>query len=78
MEKGYDIEKLKDSENYYTWIFTISNILALKDYSKYNESNNSTDDAAKKGACKAYLSVWRNIFMCIFVAAKHRKRFGLH
>lgn len=57
MEKSFNIEKLKGSENYHTWTFAIGNLLALKNYSQYIESDSSTDDAEKKLACKAILSL---------------------
>lgn len=70
MERGYDTEKLKGSDNYHTWAFAIRNILTLKGYEKYIENEAVTSDAAavkESGACKAILclSVDKHIYVHI-------------
>lgn len=72
MERGLDIEKLKGSENYHTWSFAIRNVLILKGYDSYIDSETVADaDKPKKSACKAILclSVDKHIFVHIQTCA---------
>lgn len=57
MEKGFDIAKLKGSQNYHTWSFAIKNVLALKGYEKCIVSATAETDATKLSASKAMLSL---------------------
>lgn len=68
MEKILQIEKLKGSENYHTWAFAVKNILILKGYETFIETETvAADDESKKSACKAILclSVEKHIYVHI-------------
>lgn len=58
MGKDLNIVKLKGSENYHTWNFAISNVLALRDLDEclLSGADEETDEAKQK-ECKAILSL---------------------
>lgn len=53
----FDIQKLKNSENYSTWCFAIKNVLALKGLEKCIIDQTTESDATKLSNCKAILSL---------------------
>lgn len=57
MERHFDIEKLKGSENYHTWSFAVKNVMELKECGKCIESANAETDVKKLSASKALLSL---------------------
>lgn len=55
--KDFDIEKLKGSENYHTWVFAIKNVIDYKGYTNCIVDPVTETDAKKVIACKALLSL---------------------
>lgn len=76
VERGFEQEKLKGSENYHTWAYAIRELLALKGYEKYIESEVVDADGVTTGrAAKAVLSlsVEKKIFVHIQGCTSARK-----
>lgn len=68
MGKDFDIEKLKGNENYHTWCFAVSNVLAYKGLEKcIVEGDDTEKNAEKMKNSKAILalSVETSIFVHI-------------
>lgn len=57
MSKEFDIEKLKGSENFHTWLFTIKNVIDYKGYSGCITDPVTEENQKKLTACKALLSL---------------------
>lgn len=57
MDKSYDVEKLRGSDNYHTWCFAIRNVLILKGYEKCIASEETESNAIKLNSCRALLSL---------------------
>lgn len=74
------MKKLKGSENYHTWAYAIRELLGLKGYEKYIESEVVDADGVTTGrAAKAVLSLSvERRFLCTYTAVLRQEKYGPH
>lgn len=72
MSKDFDLEKLRGSDNYYTWTFALENVLEYKGYSGCIIADPVTETSVSKlTSCKALISL--NVESHIYVHIRNCK-----